>query len=273
MKTIKIKFWGVRGSTPSPAKEYLKYGGNTACLEIKTDDELIICDAGTGIRQLGKSLVKKHKSINAHILISHLHLDHISGLPFFEPLYNNKNTFHIIGPNINKKSFSKSIITALSPPFFPVKITQDGASIKFKSVHEKSFNIGKVRVIPLKLKHPGICLGWRFNFPSGKSIVYVSDNEPGRNFDKIVKWAHKTDLIIHDAQYTPKEYLTHKGWGHSPYTYASKIAKEAKIPRVILSHFDPDYSDTFLKKLELKVTRLNKDIKSKFAHEGLTLNI
>lgn len=270
MKRVKICFWGVRGSTPAPSKRTTKYGGNTPCVEIFLGGNRIICDAGTGIMPLGFKMAKSGKVLKASILLSHVHWDHISGLSFFEPFFNSKNSFEIIGPGVKEMGIRKALSGAISPPFFPVTLSDLSASIRFRTVSKRPFYIGKVRTVPHSLHHPGGVMGWRFEFPGGKSLVYVSDNEPGRGEKGFVEWAKGVDMMIHDAQYTPAEYRKKVGWGHSPYTYPIKIAKAAGVKRLILSHFNPPYADSALDDISRKAAGLARKngLKCRLAREG-----
>lgn len=258
MVKIKINFWGVRGSTPSISPDTIKYGGNTPCVEILYGNERIICDAGTGIQRLGAKIVKSGKKVRAIILLSHIHWDHISGLSFFEPFFYKKNEFTIMGPGVKGKDIKGLLSKAISPPYFPVGISDFAATVRFKTVAVEPFRIGSINVVPHGLSHPGGAIGWRFNFQDGRSLVYVSDNEPGKGEKAFLKWIKGADILIHDAQYTPAEYKKKTGWGHSPYTYPIKVAMEAGVKKLFLSHFNPPYPD---KKLEEILKNSKKIIK------------
>lgn len=280
MNHIEIKFWGVRGSIAVPGKSTEKFGGNTACVEISAGGELIICDAGTGIRALGKDLIRRYadKPIVATILMSHIHWDHYFGLPFFKPLYERKNTFKICGPRLAGVDFKAMVENAIHPPYFPQAIAEDPSKIEFKTVDIKPFKIGVVDVIPIEVNHPGGSLGWRFDC-GGKSIVHVSDNEPqdGEARKKIISWMRGADILIHDAQYSPEEYARHRGWGHSPYTYPLELAVEADVKKVILFHFDPDAGDDELrgriKKVNSWIKGRRLEISCMLASEGSSVRI
>lgn len=276
MKT-QITFWGIRGSVPAPSPETVKYGGNTACVEIWAGADHIICDAGTGIRPLGEVLETRKKAVKAAILLSHFHWDHIAGFPFFTPFYNRNNVFSIIGPMIEKTSVKESLRAAISPPYFPVSLKDLSASFRFKNAGDKPILFGKVKIYPFELKHPGGALGWRFEFTNKKSLVYISDNEPGDNFDDIVFMSQNADLLIHDSQYTPGEYIRKRGWGHSPYTYAIEIGLKANVKRLVLNHFDPKYGDKKLEEILAKAKELIKKngskMKCELATEGKMIQI
>lgn len=276
METVQIRFWGVRGSVPAPGRATMRFGGNTACLEIRTGKDLIICDAGTGIRELGLALERRslNRPITAHILLSHLHWDHYMGLPFFAPLYRRQDRFVVYGPMAGRKAFGVALSRAMSPPYFPLPISSIPAKMSFKTVGSRPFQIGKVRVVPRAVNHPGGAIGWRFEFPNGKSLVHITDNEPGLLSERasIVEWMRDADVLIHDAQYTPNNYKSHIGWGHSPFTYPIGLAAEANIKRLFLFHFDPSDDDAHLVQVYSKarsiVKNVNPGVSVKMAKEG-----
>lgn len=280
MKKTRVKFWGVRGSMAVPGKSSLEMGGNTSCVEISCGDDMIICDAGTGIRELGNTLIRQKKHpIKAHILLSHVHWDHYIGLPFFKPLYNSDNSFVIGGPKPEHYDFGEAISHAMRPPFFPIPTDAIPAKIRFKTISEKRFIIGKVKVVPIFVNHPGGAFGWRFDLPDGKKIAHITDNEPdgSKSFTKIVKWLSGVDVLIHDAQYLPSEYSKRKSWGHSPFTYPVEITKAANVKNLYLFHFDPDSNDLKLKRELVSARKYSKKIgsstKVKLAIEGKTFEL
>ncbi len=265
----------------SPGPSTVKIGGETACVEIETDKTRIICDAGTGIRALGKDLEKREsgKKIEAHVLLSHLHWDHYIGLPFFSPFYNSKNSFSICGPKAEGMSFKEAISRAMTPPYFPIPVSALPAKIKFRTLSARRLELGDVRVSPIELNHPGGALGWRFYFSNGRSVVHITDNEPSSDDGKrrLVRWMRGADILIHDAQYTPKDYADHKGWGHSPYTYPIELAHDAGIGRVLLFHFDPNDDDKKIARVLVdarKWIRKNSiDVKCDIAVQGKTITL
>lgn len=279
MERAKIKFWGVRGSIATSGRETNQVGGNTACVEISAAGRIIICDAGTGIRPLGISLVRRlgKRPISAHILLSHLHLDHYMGLPFFQPLYKKENDFVIAGPGACRMGFGKALSRAVCPPYFPISLSEMPAGIRLKTLSERPFAIGKIRVVPKPVNHPGGALGFRFYFPGGKSLVHITDNEPdtARAKQMLVEWMKGADVLIHDAQYSIARWHSHLGWGHSPFAYSIELAREAGIARLILFHFDPQDSDRRLARMLRNAQRLAKGMHPKLrvelAREGRSI--
>jgi phosphoribosyl 1,2-cyclic phosphodiesterase len=269
---MKVKFWGVRGSLPSPGPETCRYGGNTPCVELRADDQLIILDAGTGIRKLGNALQREwgDRPINGTILISHTHWDHIHGLPFFGPAFVPQNRFVVYGcagsPRRLKAVFSRQ----MKAPYSPLTLSDLRATLEFRELSEEEIRIGDVRVRSMFVNHPGMTLGFRIE--SGKrSLVYATDHEPdqrdgpaahggpdpidrlfgpaGHQDRKLALFAAETDLLICDAQYTPEEYKAHVRWGHSSTEDALEMALRARARRLALFHHDPDRSDCELDRL------------------------
>ncbi|MFH1874712.1 MAG: MBL fold metallo-hydrolase [Pseudomonadota bacterium] len=302
MKT-KIKFWGVRGSLASAGPQTAKYGGNTPCLEIKYDKTVIICDAGTGIRALGehyhplpgpppsRGREKGNSSpsssrgegwgegnLKATILLSHIHFDHVIGLPFFEPLYNKHNSFTIISPEFSGSDLHYYLGNLISPPYFPISILSVPASLNFKSMPARGLHIDKIKVQTFRCNHPDGSYAFKFHLPSGKTLVHISDNEPIPQLEKsLTPWLQDTDVLIHDAQYTPEQYKTKIGWGHSPFTYPIRLASQAGIKKLIMFHYDPGATDKDLDKLKTEARKFIRKEKLKLevelAREGMSLTL
>ena len=256
---MKVKLWGTRGSVPSPGPETQIYGGNTSCVTVSTPDAFIVLDAGSGIRRLGNDpIVKAHKVI--HILLTHLHMDHILGLGFFGPLYNPEQEVHIWGPASFNHSLIDRLNRYLSPPLFPINIRNLPAKVIFHEVTHGFFEINKLKIYANYVCHPGPTLGYRIENERA-SFAYIPDHEPAlglRNFAEEPEWtsgyaiAKDVDLLIHDAQFSNEEYPERIGWGHSTIIDAIRFAKLANAKQLLFFHHDPNRTDKELEKLAKK---------------------
>ncbi|HUI52731.1 MAG TPA: MBL fold metallo-hydrolase [Terriglobales bacterium] len=276
----KLSFWGVRGSTPTVDPATWRYGGNTPCLElVAPDGTKFILDCGTGLRALGSrwSAGGPADSPNAHIFVTHYHWDHIQGLPFFSPLYDQKNVFQFysfrskfLGPDSLRQVFEAQ----MAIPYFPVDISAMNAQRKFREIGSgESFQIGENRVSTRWLNHPQGCLGFRIETPAG-TVVYATDNEPGvPELDKNLReLAADADIFINDAQYSPAQ-LAHdrKGWGHSSWREGVKIARETNVKTLVLFHHDPDSTDRVVDQL---LRHAREEFDSVFAaSEGMVITL
>jgi phosphoribosyl 1,2-cyclic phosphodiesterase len=246
---MKIKFWGCRGSIPVPGPQTLRYGGNTTCLEIRPyEGGVIIVDAGSGIRLLGKQLLKEKEIQELYMVLTHSHWDHLSGFPFFTPAYFSRYTINVYGGPNAQGSLKKYLSHQMTPPFFPVDFSVMNATFNFGYECPHMGTIGLVDFIPIPLSHPNGGYGFKF-VNKGKTFVFLTDNEPafphpgGLEKEKYVEFCKSADLLIHDAQYTDEEYKMTKGWGHSTFSDAVQIAIEAGVKQFGLFHHDPDRSD------------------------------
>lgn len=248
---MKVRFWGVRGSTPTPALDNLRYGGNTPSLELRTPaGKLFIFDCGAGFRLLGKQLLAEfgHKSIQAHVFLTHYHWDHIQGIPFFEPLYNPENNFHFHSFASEERSVQEALEGQMSDPYFPVDMGIMQAHRDFHEMGPEPLSLEDLVIRTLPLNHPQGCLGFRLEC-GGHVLVYATDNEPGSpEHDRNVRQlAEGADILIYDAQYTPYEYSNFKkGWGHSTWREGVTIAQETNVNQLVLFHHDPDHNDVFV---------------------------
>jgi len=248
----KLTFWGVRGSTPTPDRQTFRYGGNTPCVEVSTPNGTrFILDCGTGLRHLGSHWEEtlRGAAIDAHVLVTHYHWDHIQGIPFFHPFFQPQNRFHFysfeskfLGPN----SLKQVLEAQLASPYFPVDLSMLSAVREFREITGgEQFDIHGTRVTTRWLNHPQGCLGYRLETPAG-SIVYATDNEPGiPEYDETLRQlAAGADVLICDAQCSPEQLATtRKGWGHSSWLECVKLARHTRARNLFLFHHDPDATD------------------------------
>lgn len=270
---IQVKFWGVRGSTPTPQAENLRYGGNTSCVEVRINDHMYIFDCGTGFRNLGKNLVKEfgQKPIIAHIFLSHFHWDHIQGIPFFGPLYSSPDNYFFFHSSSRTRGLQRAIEEQMSDPYFPVDMSEMAAHRNFYDIEEDRIAFDECIVQSMWLNHPQGCLGFRIE-TKDQVVVYATDNEPGHPvFDKNVRQlAEGADVLIYDAQYLPEEYEAQKrGWGHSHWREAVNIVMESGAKELVLFHHDPDHDDKMVDSVVQKAREHYPKVRA--ASEGLVI--
>ena len=253
---MKVTFWGTRGSIARPGKDTLKYGGNTSCVSVEfTRDRLFVFDAGTGIVDLGRSLIAGNKRFKINLFISHPHWDHIQGLPFFLPMYQQGNEVAIHGTRQGKLSLQEVIRGQMDTIYFPVTLGEFSARVYFKELTESDYEVEKLGVRTLALNHPGKTLGYVVTNEAGKKVAYVTDNElvPGidpHNRNRLISLLSGVDILIHDANYFDDEYPGKTGWGHSPLTEVLKLAADAKVKSLYLFHHDPHHDDETVERKE-----------------------
>jgi len=273
---MRLKFWGVRGSTPTPQAENLRYGGNTSCVEVRFGDCIYIFDCGTGFRVLGHQLESEfgERPFSAHVFVSHFHWDHIQGIPFFRPLYDNPNSQFFFHSSSRVRGLKQVMEEQMASPYFPVNLDQMRAEQNFYDIDAGRIDVGDgVKLQTAWLNHPQGCMGFRLETKDGV-IVYATDNEPGdAAFDKAVrKLAEGADVLIYDAQYLPEEYeARRRGWGHSHWREAVNVVMESGAKELVLFHHDPDHNDILIDKV-VKEAR-NHYPKVRAAAEGMEIRL
>jgi phosphoribosyl 1,2-cyclic phosphodiesterase len=250
---MKIKFWGVRGSTPTPEYRNSRYGGNTSCVEVRLDNgTLLVFDCGSGFRALGNSLIRDYgtQPIQAHIFLTHFHWDHIQGIPFFAPFYREDNLFALHAVERDENELRSIIEGQMAGPYFPVDVSLMKSTRALFNIGYGSLNINGARVTAAPLNHPQGCAGYRVE-ADGVAFVFATDNEPGSApHDRAVRdLAQGADLLVYDSQFTPEELAQKKGWGHSSWLEGTRIAKECGVKQLLLFHHDPDHDDDFVDSL------------------------
>jgi phosphoribosyl 1,2-cyclic phosphodiesterase len=290
--TMLVRFWGTRGSIAVPGPGTTHFGGNTSCVELSTGSgETLVLDCGTGARLLGDQLLANRSGpVSATILLTHTHWDHIQGFPFFAPLFASGNRFKVCGPEGAHSSLREVLAGQMEHHYFPVELGQLAARISYQDLGEGTHEIDGLRVRAQHMKHPSVTLGYRIE-SGGRSICYLSDHEPffepvwregaqrGR-MDSIreegdrrhAAFMEGADIVIHEAQYTPEEYLARRHWGHSTYAYVVELAAVAGVRRLFLTHHDPSHDDAFMAKVEKHAQelakRLNSPLEVTCAYEG-----
>lgn len=276
MKDLVVRFWGVRGSVASGGPAFAGVGGNTSCVEVRAGDELIVLDAGTGLRALGETL---RAPVRAHFLFSHLHWDHIQGFPFFGPAYVPGNELFLHGPGEDGAELAGALARQMQPPQFPVTLAAMGARLEFRSVAPGGvLQVGPATVRVLDLHHPQGCLGYRIEM-GRESIVYATDTEPlegGRIDPRLVELAGGASLLIHDSQYTSDEYEgragpSRRGWGHSTTDVACRLAAAAEVRQLALFHHDPTHDDRFIERMVSHARGLFPNVAA--AREGMAVSL
>lgn len=278
---MRFKFWGVRGSIATPGSSTVKYGGNTTCIEIRTDNnDLIILDAGTGIHMLGQALLKE-LPISAHIFITHTHWDHIQGLPFFTPIFIAGNQLNIYGglDPVTHEGIERALSVQLQYSYFPIREAELNASIKYNTIKpDEPSSVGNAVITPTLLNHPVLNFGYRIDCDD-QSIFFTGDYEPVFNIynpedseyqeyqsfidekqDQIILAMKNVDVLIIDSSYTTEEYSAKKGWGHGTYDSAISLAKAANVKKLFFTHHEPSRTDEQLE-------QIYKDLLNKYSQQ------
>ncbi len=273
--SLTVRFWGVRGSIAVPGASTARYGGNTSCIEVRCGDRLFILDAGTGIRALGNELITSGAPIEADMLFTHTHIDHVCGIPFFAPFYQPGNRFHLWLGGLSKGwGIEQALRQIMQAPMFPVALDIFKAELSFKDFHsgddiltESGFAIATV-----PLNHPGGATGYRIEH-EGRSVAYITDTEhrPSGQDQNIVALCRDVDLMIYDATYTDEEFPRYIGWGHSTWQEAIRVANAAGVKRLVLFHHDPSHDDKFMDKVAKEADRGRGG--TTVAREGLVIEV
>jgi phosphoribosyl 1,2-cyclic phosphodiesterase len=273
---MKVRFWGTRGSIPTPGSRTSLYGGNTACVEVRCGDDILIFDAGTGIRELGLALVQEFfgEPLTLHLFISHTHWDHIQGFPFFMPAYEATTSLHVYGSTGQGRSLEKLLRGQMDADYFPVAFGDLESSLQVHEFKGADFQVGQATISAMYLNHPGMNLGYKVRHGS-RTLVYATDHEPYRSTlphvgqrgdegwefgqvldEELVRFAAGADLYIGEAQYTDEEYRGRIGWGHSSLSATVGVALKAGVKALGLFHHDPMHADETVSEMLNKAKRL-----------------
>lgn len=272
-----VRFWGVRGSIPVPGPNTLKYGGNTPCIEIRAGSEIIIIDAGSGLRALGAHLLNEMPVV-ARMFFTHFHWDHIQGFPFFAPAFIKGNRFDLFGARKLSATLAETLAGQMSYPTFPVSLNEMGAHMSFHDLREgEAVACGDAVITNAQLSHPGGVFGYRVEF-GGHAVVVATDTEHYSCPDqKLAALADGADVLIYDAMYTDEEYrgnehiVAKTGWGHSTWQEAVRMAQASGVRQLVLFHHDPAHDDAFIDQIEGDARQAFPN--SIAAHEGLVIDI
>jgi phosphoribosyl 1,2-cyclic phosphodiesterase len=279
---VKLRVWGSRGSLAAPGADTMRFGGNTSCVEVRSETgDVIVLDAGTGIRPLGVQMADEGVK-RIHLLLSHLHLDHLQGLGFFRPLYRPDVEMHIWGPPSPVQPLVDRIATYMSPPLFPVRLADIPSTVTFHDAPEEPVVIGDLTFRASLVTHKGPTVGYRIE-ENGRSVVYLPDHEPTLGFDiadQPADWvsgyhlARGADVLLHDAQYGDEEYDRHRGWGHSAIGHVVAFARKAEVERLVLFHHDPYHTDDELEALVADAREMwGQEHRVFSAWEGMTIDL
>jgi len=298
-----LHFWGVRGSYAAPFDSHLKVGGNTSCVEIRVDDHIILCDAGTGIIPVGNKMVEQSDIRELLIILTHYHWDHISGLPFFLPIFTPGWKISFFGPGQDADDIEQHVTSQMRAPYFPVGTETWMADIGYLEPNAaEEIRYGSVSFNYTGVNHPGTTYGYRINV-NGKNILYISDNEclyleksikqkynelsqeekdlydemQKGEYASELKLIHDADILIHDAQYTPEDYEKKRGWGHSCYIDTVNTSIDAGVKELYLYHHDPNYDDTAIDRIYNHAVKIiqerNSSLKCHVAKEGMRIDL
>jgi phosphoribosyl 1,2-cyclic phosphodiesterase len=288
-----VKFWGTRGSIPTPGHKTRRYGGNTSCVEVRVDDTLFVCDGGTGLRELGVDLLARTDRITAHLFFSHTHWDHIQGFPFFVPAYAPSSTLHVYDASKNDDRVKRLLLGQMQSEYFPVSFGDLGATIRFSNLDTGEKTIDGTLVSHLEQTHPGRSFAYSF-VKNGVKVVYATDSELDQLIvnrsdtdrdptalrrlpEPLVRFAAEADLLVADGQYTDEEYPKKIGWGHARASTAVDLAVQAGVKQLAIFHHDPMHIDELvddtIERCRNRAAGLGSSLVVFGAREGLELKL
>lgn len=294
--SMSLKFWGVRGSIPTPGPTTLEYGGNTSCIEVRAGDQIVILDAGTGLRLLGRALMAEfgEQPLDLTLLLTHTHWDHIQGLPFFLPVYSPQNNLRILGYEGARQGLETVLSSQMESPFFPIGLNELPANIQIEELKDWEFDLGQVQARACYASHPGVCVGYRLS-ALGHSIAFFPDNElrhdhaPVAGQDprsikalqngerKLAEFVRGVDALVIDSQYDAREYEHHVGWGHGCVDRVVELALQAQVKRLYLFHHDPNHDDAKVSDMVAHARKLvlarGAALQVEAAKEGLVMEL
>ena len=273
---MRLTFYGVRGSTPSVSEENRRYGGNTACVVLTEDGEMpIVFDLGTGLRRYGREC-PMDGSFAAVALISHLHWDHVQGLPFFPPVHVPGAELDIYGPAQAEGPLAEVFDDLMRPPYFPIRCRELGGQVTFHGITSDSFVVGGHKITARPVPHKGPTVGYRVESAHG-SVAYISDHQAPLSLDtvadSVLEIVDGVDVLIHDAQYTPAEFDRKSDWGHCTIEYALLVAREAGAKHLVMFHHDPGHGDDDIDGMLASLRETADKIVVSAAYEGLVLDL
>jgi len=295
-KSLRLRFWGVRGSIPTPGPGTVHYGGNTSCVEVRAGDQIVILDAGTGLRLLGRELLTEfgERPLQVALLLTHTHWDHIQGLPFFAPVYQPQNQLHILGYEGARNGLGGILTSQMESPFFPINLHEVPANVQIEELKQTEFKLGAVTVQAFAAFHPGTCVGYRL-FYADQSIAFFPDNElrygscdptpvsdevratTRKEIERLADFLQGTDVLVMDTQYDQEEYKHHIGWGHGCIDEVVRLAIKAEVQQLYLFHHDPDHDDAKISRMveeaRLLVSSQGSSLRVDAAREGLVVDL
>jgi phosphoribosyl 1,2-cyclic phosphodiesterase len=272
---MSVRFWGVRGSIPCPGPNTVRYGGNTSCVEVKCGDHRLVFDAGSGLRMLGLALADEPGPVDIDLFLSHCHIDHLIGLPFFVPAFVTGNRLRLWAGNLKAAGGVQETVRKLvSYPLFPIEIEAAQGKIEFNDFTPGDVLTPRpnINVMTTALNHPGGATGYRVEF-GGRAMAYITDTELGADAidPALLELARDASIVIIDTTYTDEELPEHVGWGHSSWQQAVRLANEAGVGKLYLFHHDPEHDDDEMDRIAAAAAKARSG--TVVAKEGLSIEI